>query len=604
MKYLFPHFFLLTIMLLMLSCSERKHLTSLEYADSIMESVPDSAYHILNSLSDSVEQFVIKDRMMYYTLLADACNKLYKPLPSDTILNEVVDYYDSYGSANQKMKSRYLLGCYYRDNNDAPLALKQYQEAVECADTLDSKCDFVTLFSIYGQIAELFYLQYLEEKAIDAYKKYSHYALKSGNIYNSIRGIEFQIQPYSLLKDTVKVLELTDSVHRLFMKNNMPDKASRIYTRAIFIALERKDLKNAKRMMDEFDSNSGIYVNDSLTDKRYTRYYYAKGLYYLNVGEKDSAEFFFRRLLSSDNKNKYDAYDGLTRLYRSESNIDSTLKYSALRDDVYEDIFSGMQADAVRQVSAMYDYEKLEHQKDIYLLESDKSKLILWIGLSVFLILLLSASIGFIIFRKNKKRETEILRMRFINTLVSLDKLKSELNNLTFAYNELERNSLSDKEKLSDFENKIKAKQDEIEYIEKIASEYKNKYNNIIQGSGLDRFRESSVIQSIRIMYNSPSADTIFIKNEEKKIYKELKSSLPVFYHKITVDINLSNQEKLTAILILADFSTKEIAYILKTSISRISNIKSSLNYKLFGEESSRKLSENLKRTASDVNCM
>jgi hypothetical protein len=176
--------------------------------------------------------------------------------------------------------------------------------------------------------------------------------------------------------------------------------------------------------------------------------------------------------------------------------------------------------------------------------------------------------------------------MRFINTLVSLDKLKSELNNLTFAYNELERNSLSDKEKLSDFENKIKAKQDEIEYIEKIASEYKNKYNNIIQGSGLDRFRESSVMQSIRIMYNSPSADTIFIKNEEKKIYKELKSSLPVFYHKITVDINLSNQEKLTAILILADFSTKEIAYILKTSISRISNIKSSSNYKLFGEES------------------
>ena len=46
MKYLFPPFFLVTILLLMLSCNDRKPLPTLAYADSIMESAPDSAYHI------------------------------------------------------------------------------------------------------------------------------------------------------------------------------------------------------------------------------------------------------------------------------------------------------------------------------------------------------------------------------------------------------------------------------------------------------------------------------------------------------------------------------------------------------------------------------
>ena len=591
--------YILFVLLICISCNRSTAFSAFLLAiEEIMETDADSAYNCLLSFSDSVDGMTDEERMGYYVLLADASNKLYKPLPSDTILNDVVDYYDSHGTLNQRMKSRYLLGCRLRDDGDTPAAIRYYQEAVEHADTMDVDCDYVTLFSIYGQMAELFYLQYLEEKAIDAYREYSRYALKAGDTYNFIRGIEFQMQPYFLLNDTIKVLELTDSVYNLYTQNGMPDKASRVFYKSMYIHLDKGEYQKAKSQMDEFEKNSGLFENNRLTDPHYIRYYYAKGLYYLGVSKPDSAELFFRMLIPTDNK--YDAYEGLTSLYRSLSNTDSTLKYSELRDNEFDRIFKGMQSDGVRQVSAMYNYDKLEHQKEIYLMESVRSHFIIWIVLFVFLILLLLASIGFIIYRKNKKNEMEIIKMRFINTLLSMDKLKADLNDLTLAYNELTNTSSINERKLVDLKNIINAKQEEIEYIEKVAVEYKNKYQDLTQENGLDKFRGSNIIHSIRMMYNSPNSKDVFVKNEESRLLKELKSCLPVFYHKINNEYNLSNQEKLTSILVLAGFSAKEIAFLLQTSISRISNIRKTINHKLFGETSALTLSDNLNKMATE----
>jgi len=584
----------------MFSCGKDKRIYDmLVHADSIMESAPDSAYGILMALSDSVESFDDEDRMMYYVLMADACNKLYKQLPSDTILNAVADYYKENGTSNQQMKSEYLLGCYYRDNNDAPVALKHYQEAVECADTLDYGCDYITLFSTYGQMAQLFYNQYMLEESIEAYRQYGHYAEKAGDTYNSIRGIEFQLQSYMLLNDTVKVLELTDSVHSLFMKKGMQDKAARVFYKSMYIHLDKGEYQEVKKMIDEFESESGLFVNNLLSDSHYIRYYYAKGLYYLGVGQADSAECFFRMLIPTDNK--YDAYDGLTRLYRSQSNADSTLKYSELRDNEFDNVFTGMQTEAVRQVSALYDYDRLEHQKELFKMESDRNRLIIWISVSIFVILLLLASIGFIIYKKNKSRKMEFIKMRFIHTLSSLDKLKAEHIELSKAYNELKDISSTDKRQLVSLEMIISNKQEEIEYMENVAAEYKSRYHGIIQENSLDKFRESSAIQSIRNKFYKPSKGRIILMSDKEQIYKELKSCLPIFNYKISIDNKLSDQEKLTAILILANFSTKEIGYILGTSDSRISNIRTSINQKLFGESSARTLSGNLNNMATNI---
>ena len=75
---------------------------------------------------------------------ADSLNRAYVPMTGglDSLLLEAADYYDRHGTPNEQMRAHYLLGCAYRDMGEAPQALQCYQDAVDCADTLASDCDY------------------------------------------------------------------------------------------------------------------------------------------------------------------------------------------------------------------------------------------------------------------------------------------------------------------------------------------------------------------------------------------------------------------------------------------------------------------------------
>ena len=84
-----------------------------------------------------------------------------------TLLRDAVDYYDRHGTPNEQMRAHYLLGCAYRDMGEAPAALQSYQDAVDCADTTSTDCDYKRLMSVYGQMAELFHAQNLPEDELE-----------------------------------------------------------------------------------------------------------------------------------------------------------------------------------------------------------------------------------------------------------------------------------------------------------------------------------------------------------------------------------------------------------------------------------------------------
>ena len=147
--------FFILISCTILSCTDRSiHEKELfGEMDSLLESNPDSAYAQLKKIQskiDSINDTGLSIRQLMYKTSAQ--NKLYLKMPSDTIFQSVVDYYAKYGTANDRMKSLYLMGCIYRDMHEAPQALKYYQEATESADTLSSDCDYHLLICIYGQI--------------------------------------------------------------------------------------------------------------------------------------------------------------------------------------------------------------------------------------------------------------------------------------------------------------------------------------------------------------------------------------------------------------------------------------------------------------------
>ena len=74
--------------------------------------------------------------MRYELVYAQAMNKAYVNFTTDSVMLEVVDWYERHGNANQKMLAYYILGCAYRDLEDALSALKYLNQAVDSHLTL------------------------------------------------------------------------------------------------------------------------------------------------------------------------------------------------------------------------------------------------------------------------------------------------------------------------------------------------------------------------------------------------------------------------------------------------------------------------------------
>jgi hypothetical protein len=165
-------------MVIIASCGDqRRHETTLRQVQGFINEAPDSALLILDNLRSDVELMDKATHMRWELLHAQAQNKAYIPFTSDSMMKEVVAYYDRHGSPADRMTAHYLLGSVYRDMGEIPASLQSFQNAVACADTTDRNCDFRQLAKVYVQMGTLFNNQYLPSEAIDCFGNGVHYAL-------------------------------------------------------------------------------------------------------------------------------------------------------------------------------------------------------------------------------------------------------------------------------------------------------------------------------------------------------------------------------------------------------------------------------------------
>lgn len=73
----------------------------------------------------------------------------------DTLMQQVVAFYNQRGTSNERMEAYYLLGSVYRDLRDAPKALEAFLNGISVADTLARDCRYDILVRLYGQKNEL-----------------------------------------------------------------------------------------------------------------------------------------------------------------------------------------------------------------------------------------------------------------------------------------------------------------------------------------------------------------------------------------------------------------------------------------------------------------
>ena len=129
---------------------------------------------LLTLISFIVASCVDGERMRQQLAYLQACNQADTVFSAQWLptVDSLVDYFDSHGSPNEQMQAHYLQGRVFHDMGEAPQALQAYYDAIDCADTIQTDCDYKILKGIYGQMSRIFHQQNLPYDEIEALRHY------------------------------------------------------------------------------------------------------------------------------------------------------------------------------------------------------------------------------------------------------------------------------------------------------------------------------------------------------------------------------------------------------------------------------------------------
>ena len=554
-----------------------KERAMLEMAQCIINDYPDSALTILDSLEPSSHDFSKENLRRWQLLRLTAQNKCETVFHSDSLQLELVKYYDSHGTPNERMTAHYLLGRAYYDMGEAPRALESFLDAVACADTTSLECDYKSLFRIYGQIAMIYQMQYIPSEELVAWERYSHFALKSDDIYNHIRGKEMTLLSYYGIGDTVACLRITEQCRKEYLENGMTEAAASVFPTAIYIYLLKSDYAQAKKMMDTFEGESGLFDSCGNISKGREGYYYSKGLYYLGIHQNDSAELFFRKLQNVHIYHDFRANKGLLSLYRNKGNNDSISKYALLFEKSCDAIINENQADAVAQAAAYNKYSRLQKASKEMAVKAEKSKWESRLLLIIFLLILVITAYLFILYKRKQKEKIESLGVAYTNLMLSYRQACYEAESLKSDKSQAQR------EKEAEIAQ-LKSKLDEMESL----------YEGLSHNMKILALSKSEIVKKFKTMTIPRIPPSLPTHKDWKLLMETIESTNPSLYGRIVLSNNFSPQEIYTCLLTLLHFSTDEVAVLINTSKQRVSNTKASANYKLFGKKDAKALLKNL----------
>ena len=565
-------------LLVLAGCTGTSRQPQLVAMDSLLLSRPDSALTLLRGMTFTDKA----DRMYHYLLLADACNKCYDTLPSDTILQEVADYYDRHGTPNEQVRAHYLLGCVYRDMGEAPHALDCYQTAVSRADTTSSNCNYRQLMSVYGQMAELFYKQNLPQDYLEAINMSGHLDLLNHDTIGYLRSLELQAKAYDLMRDTLKMQETIRNIRHLYKKHGYIELSTSGNGTLAYIAILRGELSEAKELMDEYESNSGLFDSEGNIIKGREGYYYTKGMYYQSQGKLDSAEYYMRKMLNTGND--VDAYRGLLSVYRERNDKDSLVKYVQLYEKAIDAYSNYLQTETVSQMSSMYNYQRFQliAEREEKASSQLKWMLTLVVIISAFVLITITE-----LYRRNRKKkriELEQLHAKYIQAQTEYHRQKEELVLLK-----------------DDAEQLRTRKEEEITQLRERLDGYKEKLLVITSTNEQSEEQLIHVIRMFRIKASGKKGVLLPNKREWKELIMLFKRNKPIEQVTVCKEGLLSPLELRTCILLLLGFSNGEISVLLDASSQRVTNLKSRINKKLFNDDSASTLQANLKYLSANA---
>lgn len=564
--------YLLLILLILASCAgNRKYDDLMQQADSIMNADDDSAkvaIRMLDGVKSQLSEFTKKQRMRYELLRHKAMNKACITFTSDSVMKEVVDYYDHHGSANERMLANYVLGCVYRDMHEAPMALKYYNKATEQADTTAADCDYGTLYRVYSQMGFLFSKQYLPYQELNAFDKAEKYAYLAKDTLNAIINYQNKGEAYGYLGKKDSVIASNLQAAKLFKKHGNDYAAAIAFGCNYDYYIEKKDSINAKKAFEAYNS-TGYEGNSNYEDaKAYVLY--QKGTYYLFVNKQDSAydNLSLSFKICKSYSIKAATTKALAQYYAKVNQPAMAMKYALQSSEYNDSDLIEARKTQLQQVQAMYDYSRnQEIAKNAEQKAERSTRMNYMIVLSCLMLFLLLSYI----YRKQiaiKKKKIAVSKRLYEDSLLKLKRLQDERAKLV-AEND---NKLA--QVIMEKENTISKLKAEITHIQERYSLSSVSDADLI-------LKDSSIYKKIKFIEVHPKEK--MCEEDWKELADTIEEVVPNFIPVLKNKLN--DKDYQICLLVRLGFSTSLVARLLGLSDAAISKSRKTMLKKICRKE-------------------
>lgn len=564
---------------MMMACSEPHEYTeALSRAINIMKNNPDSAMRLLDSLGQHEQHFGRHFLMQYRLHRTNALNKLDTLFHSTNETQQFVNYFDTHGTPNEQMLAHYLLGRAYYDTGELPMALKCFQDATAKADTTAKDCDFVQLSRVYGQMGEIFSEKRVPKYSLNAIQMAEHMAWKAKDTLNAIYFFSRQILAYELWNITDSMLSICHKSRDLYEKYGYYEEKANVLPTIIKCYLDKGLYNEAYGYFNEFEKESGLFHNNEI-DKGFEYNYYFKGMCFYGQNRLDSAEIYFRRLLkySIDIEMSEASYRGLMHLYAKLNKPDSLLKYSQLFCDANDTASIQQSASEILRTKALYDYIRYKNEAKAVKLKADKYQRTIIHILTAIIIFISFIIFVFLQYRKKKELAMKKHNDKYKILCTELDKTKKDYELLQTNANAYRINQ---EDKLCKLHNILSTYQESPSQMENWTIEH------FLIKSPIVKQLHKKVAEHTRMTTPEHICLVNLMRKHNFNFFSEIDDKKYM----------LTDNEKIVSILVKLDFSPSDIAILLDMTKQNISNIRSSINLKIFKSKGTKGLDSNLKK--------
>lgn len=554
----------LVLLFVLIACESRTSLTQMfDSIDSLATSQhPQKALEALDNISPMYASMDKGERIKYEFLYVKAKAKNYESIAHDSVIVDLADYYHNKGNNKEKMEAYYILGIYYKQKGDAPRALASFSKSLQYADSTRNVRDMML---VHGMLQEVYEESGLYTDARREMKLAANYGLKCKDTLAALIYKEFEPWYYLQIRDFDSVEIAANRIYKRSTQVKYGRPNTLVLSYSVLSQLEKKNWKKAKRYMDIYERN---FADPTVNTKgRSAILYDYKAKYYAGIGKLDSALHFIH--LQQRNRclnNSEQVFRNYMNVYCALGKVDSVNKYANLFCLYNDSAKANLYAERVTQIKSMYDYT--QQQEEAFRQRSKSHRLMAALMLVASLGVIVALSLVMLISR-NRRRHAEAMRIehnQYARLSARYEMVLEQQNMLMLKE--------SEKSKMYDL------LQQELEGLRQnmaTVSATRNKESQkMMEAAAVERLRE------LIAAGNHPSDEEW---KELSKVFEEYDNS----FSKWLADQSgkLNRREMRLCMLSRLHFQPSEAAVLLVTTRQNVTNMRSRMMPKVFGEEGS-----------------